>query len=661
MNENKNLHFKNVLSLFDGMSAGQLALKKAGITYDNYFASEIDKSAIKVTQHNFPNTIQLGSVTEVFQKDLPPIDIILGGSPCFTAGNLVMTSEGYIPIEEIKIGDSVLTHNNRFRKVLRIGGERKETIIIKSQGATQIETTKNHPFYCYEDRKESPLFTWKKIIDFKPEDKVVSLKWGEIKDSPQFTDMDLYILGRFVADGCCWKTKRKNRKNSYSYRFKISVGKREIEDFKSKVDDRFSIREDRTAYNAFINRQEWVELGQKFGHLAHNKFIPNFILDLPVERLKIFLNGYMDGDGHIEKGKASAINTYKSATTVSEKLALTLSLAIQKCYNGVSIRYFKKKPTCVIENRIVNQRNSYDVTYTETKTDFSKFKTINDYTVYNLTKKTSFIDNGVRNVYNIEVEEDNSYVVNNLIVHNCQGFSFAGQQLNFSDPRSKLFFEYVRLLEECKPKYFLLENVVMQKQFENVISKLMGVIPEKIDSALVSAQTRKRLYWANFPITQPKDRNIQLKDILEYDGNEYRPAALRGVMNKKTKSNVIVSDILNEDEKKEQEIIKSPSVKTKSYVTHLVVRPIQKAYCLTTVDMSSVLTTMSPGSHPDAFGRKLPYRKYTLKELCRLQTVPDDYFDGVASLNQAKKMLGNGWNVDTIVHILEDLKNIAIK
>lgn len=324
MNENKNLHFKNVLSLCDGMSVGQLALKKAGITYDNYFASEIDKSAIKVTQHNFPNTIQLGDINNVFGKDLPEIDLVLGGVP-------------------------------------------------------------------------------------------------------------------------------------------------------------------------------------------------------------------------------------------------------------------------------------------------------------------------------------------------CTSFSFAGKQLNFSDPRGKLVFEYVRLLEECKPKYFLLENVVMQKQFENVISKLMGVIPEKIDSALVSAQTRKRLYWANFPITQPKDRNIQLKDILEYDGNEYRPAALRGVMNKKTKSNVIVSDILNEDEKKEQEIIKSPSVKTKSYVTHLVVRPIQKAYCLTTVDMSSVLTTMSPGSHPDAFGRKLPYRKYTLKELCRLQTVPDDYFDGVASLNQAKKMLGNGWNVDTIVHILEDLKNIAIK
>lgn len=87
--ENKDLspHFGNtmlsaVLSLFDGMSCGQLALQRAGITYDKYFASEIDKHAIKVTQHNFPNTIQLGDVTQVKGEDLPKIDLLIGGSPC---------------------------------------------------------------------------------------------------------------------------------------------------------------------------------------------------------------------------------------------------------------------------------------------------------------------------------------------------------------------------------------------------------------------------------------------------------------------------------------------------------------------------------------------------------------------------------------------------
>ena len=72
----------NVLSLFDGMSCGQIALNRVGIKYDNYFASEIEKYAIKVTQHNYPNTIQLGDVTKIKSCDLPKIDLLIGGSPC---------------------------------------------------------------------------------------------------------------------------------------------------------------------------------------------------------------------------------------------------------------------------------------------------------------------------------------------------------------------------------------------------------------------------------------------------------------------------------------------------------------------------------------------------------------------------------------------------
>jgi len=99
----------------------------------------------------------------------------------------------------------------------------------------------------------------------------------------------------------------------------------------------------------------------------------------------------------------------------------------------------------------------------------------------------------------------------------CQGFSFAGKQLNFNDHRSVLFFEFVRLIKELKPKYFLLENVLMKQEYQDVISKYLGCKPIRIDSALVSAQTRKRLYWTNIPnVTQPEDKGIVLRDILEY-------------------------------------------------------------------------------------------------------------------------------------------------
>lgn len=112
----------------------------------------------------------------------------------------------------------------------------------------------------------------------------------------------------------------------------------------------------------------------------------------------------------------------------------------------------------------------------------------------------------------------------------CQGFSFAGKGLNFEDERSKLFFEFVRLINECKPKWFFLENVKMKKEHELVISQYMKVAPIEINSALVSAQNRVRLYWTNInekpyglfgdmmaDIPQPKDKGILLKDILESD------------------------------------------------------------------------------------------------------------------------------------------------
>jgi len=98
----------------------------------------------------------------------------------------------------------------------------------------------------------------------------------------------------------------------------------------------------------------------------------------------------------------------------------------------------------------------------------------------------------------------------------CQGFSFAGKQLNFKDPRSALYFEFVRLLKETKPKYFLLENVRMKKEFQAVITKDLGVEPIMINSSLLSAQNRVRLYWTNIPnVTQPNDLGIVLKDIIE--------------------------------------------------------------------------------------------------------------------------------------------------
>ena len=104
----------------------------------------------------------------------------------------------------------------------------------------------------------------------------------------------------------------------------------------------------------------------------------------------------------------------------------------------------------------------------------------------------------------------------------CQGFSFAGKQLAFDDPRSMLFFEFVKCVKELNPKYFLLENVRMKKEYLDIISEYMGVEPIFINSSLVSAQSRQRYYWTNIPgIEQPEERGIVLRDILEEQANTY--------------------------------------------------------------------------------------------------------------------------------------------
>ena len=230
----------------------------------------------------------------------------------------------------------------------------------------------------------------------------------------------------------------------------------------------------------------------------------------------------------------------------------------------------------------------------------------------------------------------------------CQGFSFAGKQLNFDDPRSKLFFEFVRLKNELQPKYFLLENVVMKKEYEDVITQYLGVEPIKINSSLVSAQNRVRLYWTNIPnVKEPEDRNISLSDILE-DDSIINPGAIRGRrLNKAT----IIGRRLNLDGKRkdyDKDIPITQCLEVRATNTN-------KSNCLTTVDKDNVLTTMPIGRHPNAFKDKLPFRYYTLKEYERLQTIPEGY-TSVVSTSQAKKMIGNGWTVDVIAHIFSHIK-----
>lgn len=296
----------------------------------------------------------------------------------------------------------------------------------------------------------------------------------------------------------------------------------------------------------------------------------------------------------------------------------------------------------------------------------------------------------------------------------CQGFSFAGKRLNFDDPRSKLFFEFVRVLASAAPKYFLLENVQMKQECIDVISSELGVQPITINSSLVSAQNRKRLYWTNIPsVYLPEDKGIVLRDILEPE-----PVDPRYYAGMKLQEGYRGGNQLNPTYRSQQNTIYDLDDKSATFCagTHgycmgyvpvprqvtspdglvlaghanninghdilkRVYSPEGKAPTLNTCsggnrepkivqvargknvggikakDGKVPTMTVNAWQHNNhlTYDEGLTWRKLTPRECEALQTVPNDYTQGVSN-TQRYKMLGNGWTVDVIAHIFKSLK-----
>jgi len=299
----------------------------------------------------------------------------------------------------------------------------------------------------------------------------------------------------------------------------------------------------------------------------------------------------------------------------------------------------------------------------------------------------------------------------------CQGFSFAGHekgmvtQTNVKvltldhylqlkekgfefDGQSYLFWEYIRILKAVKPKYFLLENVKMSSKWKVVLSRAIGCNPIFINSKLVSAQSRPRLYWTNIgqkpfglfgdmkcEIPQPKDKRILLKHILQEEvhpkyfisgkkigflnghsaktGNKFKVfsgdekcsclTASEGKHN--LGGNYVQHGIVKYKRTEEARLVRKINLaKGKDYSPFK-----EKEIAGFDFDKSSTLTTSVSNDNLlcDTFTGKI--RRLTPVEYERLQTLPDGYTDG-ASDSQRYKMIGNGWNVDTVVHILSFAK-----
>lgn len=337
-----------------------------------------------------------------------------------------------------------------------------------------------------------------------------------------------YILGRYVADGHIRKTKRKGRIDSYQYQVILSIGSSKIEKFKKKVTRRhYSCYEhSQSVFRCVFSSMELLDFitTSGFGTSAHEKNIPEFIYNLPENIRASFLEGYMDGDG-------AYVQLYDEyvASTVSPRLAFGLQRLITSVHKtNVSVRLDKSIRGHKIGDREI--RSNYPLYSVLYKKGVRKQSVahIQDDICWTQVKSVTPTER-VETVYNIEVEGDNSYTVNNCIVHNCTYWSIAqknNRETEASGMGWDLFSQYVRALHEANPKYFIYENnKSMSAAIRKSITDTFGFDAICINSALVSAQNRQRLYWvgkrnsdgiySKVDVQQPEDRGILLKDILD--------------------------------------------------------------------------------------------------------------------------------------------------
>lgn len=403
-----------LLDLFAGIGGFSYAGEKLGFFRTTRFV-EKDAFCQKVLMKNFPD-VPIDKDIKTFKGKENEYDIITFGFPCFEKDTLILTKKGFKPIEECETGELVLTHKNRWRRILSVMSSTNRKIqIIKSRGI-KVFTTLEHPFLVKNINHENLSFL--KAIDLLPKKHLLTIPHIPIK-------------------------------------------------------------------NKLINKDlDWIDiwhLGKNFNGLD----IPFWILESPIEFQKCYLDGLLKN------------NIKKFIKVGNKKVALTLSFIIQNVFQTIPIFLRDKENNWIVYyDFVLTKQNFMDKNYGYCPLQ----QTIE-------TTRTSV-------VFNLEVEEDESYIADGFCVHNCQDLSFAGKQKGFNGNRSILFYDATRIIRESKPLAFVAENVVgIKKFFEPVLEEFDQMRNFKIFWFVVSCKdvggSHQRERWFTVGIDEERIREYR--------------------------------------------------------------------------------------------------------------------------------------------------------
>ena len=391
--------------------------------------------------------------------------------PCFLENSKINTISGeYKNIQDIKIGDKVLTKEGNYKLVYNVMENDYDDFVcdIRTHGSPySIKATREHPFWVNdkgwvnaENLKEGdylsiPINKENEIPTFEVNGKYGKKLSLQLKEKEQW-----FLMGYFLGDG--WVSQN---------RIILAINDNQFESINNKIKSIFKIKKIETGKNCHkyvITNTEYFDIFKLFGSGAKNKLIPKFVHNAPNELVSEFLNGYFMADGcHVKYGK--------KATTISDNIAFGIQLLCAKLKKKLSLYYQNRSSTKRIGNREVNQQNTYSLDLKEiVKNETKNYFFDDDYMWVKINKISK--EKQITKVYNLSVEDSNTYTVNNIVTHNCHyDFQIVGSNDGFIIVWNQRSTD-ILLGTPINVQFYYLMGLLLEKWSGHIFNGVVGIL-----------------------------------------------------------------------------------------------------------------------------------------------------------------------------------------